>query len=585
MSVDFSAGERTMTDLVSPGSFEERRDRVEVDGRASRVLVFDGYPRTVTPNWLAPLLDGRDPVDFSLHIQPVDSAVAARALDRKMVQFESSRMMRDRAGRMASMEADLAYSDLESLRTAIERGDQRIFQAAAYLRVYGQTPDLLNDASARAESALGALLATVRPALYEMLPGLVSCLPAGQDQLRRVRNMDTTSLATLLPFASSQAGDRTGLLCGLLGSSGGLVVIDPFGRENANRAVFARSGAGKSFASKLDTLRGLLAGIHYYVIDPEREYSDLARALGGQTVRLSGASPQHINPFDLPQHTATAVAAAGEDAEEEDLDPLAAQVLSLQGLLALMLEEDGRPPSQRERGALDRALYATYARAGISRDPATHGQPPPVLPDLLTVLQEEDDPHGLADRLERYAGGSLGAMFRDRTSVSLDSPLVVFDTRDLEDELRPLATYLIAQHIWREVRAAPRPRILLIDEAWTLLRHRAGADFIERMARQARKHWLGLVVISQDVGDFLGSTAGQVVLANSASKLLLRQDPSVMDLVASTFRLSRAEHEFLVTAPVGTGLLVLGNERVPLEILASDREYELITSDPRDRQP
>ena len=536
---------------------------------------------------MSPLLDGRDPIDFSLHIQPVDSAVAARVLDRKLVQHESSRMMRDRAGRLASMEADLAYSDVETLRVAIERGDQRIFQVAAYLRVYGQTPALLDDASARAESALGAMLATVRPALYEMLPGLISCLPAGQDQLHRVRNMDTTSLATLLPFASSQAGDSTGILCGLLGPTGGLVILDPFGRENANRAVFARSGAGKSFAAKLDCLRALLAGIHYYVIDPEREYADLARALGGQTVRLSGTASQHINPFDLPQRRSLkdGEPPLEDDPDDEDLDPLAAQVLSLQGLLTLMLDEDGRPPGQRERGALDRALYATYERAGITRDPATHGEPPPVLPDLLDVLRESEDPHGLADRLERYAGGSLGAMFRARTSVSFDSPLVVFDTRDLEDELRPLATYLIAQHIWREVRSAPRARLLLIDEAWTLLRHRAGADFIERMARQARKHWLGLVVISQDVGDFLGSTAGQVVLANSASKLLLRQDPSVMDLVSSTFRLSHSEHEFLVTAPVGTGLLVLGNEHIPLQIAASEREYELITTDPRDRRP
>lgn len=583
MTVNFGDGERSVPDLIAPGSFEERRDRVEVDGRASRVLVLSDYPRSVTPNWLAPLLDGEYPIDFSLHIQPVPSDAAARALELGLVRFESSRRLRERTGRLASVEAELAYDDMERLRIAIERGDQRVFQASAYMRVYGQTPAALDEAAQHVEAALNAQLAAARPALFEMLPGLLSCLPAGQDYLRRLRNLDTTSLATLMPFASSQAGDREGILVGLQRPAGGPVVLDLFGRENANSVVFAQSGAGKSYANKLDALRALLAGIHYTVIDPEGEYEPLARAVGGQIVRVSGASSQHINPFDLPRRRAVETAGPDQGADEEDLDPLAAQVLSVQGLLALMLEDDGRPPGQRERGVLDRAIYRAYAAAGIERDPGTHDREPPLLSDLIAILQEEDDPHGLATSLQRYAGGSLGSMFSERTTVSLDSPFVVFDTRRLEEELRPLATYLIAQHIWREVRGELRRRLLLIDEAWTLLAYPAGAAFIERMARQARKHGLGLIVISQDVSDFLRSAAGQVVLANSARKLLLRQDSSVIDLVAATFRLSRAESDFLVSCPRGSGLLILGAEHVPIDILASQREHSLITTDPQER--
>ena len=583
MTVNFGDGERSIADLIAPGSFEERRDRVEVDGRASRILVLSDYPRSVTPNWLAPLLDGEYPIDFSLHIQPVPSDIAARALDLKLVRFESSRRLRARAGRLASSEAEIAYDDTERLRIALERGDQRVFQASAYMRVYGQTPTLLDEAARHAELALGAQLAAARPALFEMLPGLLSCLPAGQDYLRRLRNMDTSSLATLMPFASSQAGDREGILVGLQRPGGGPVILDLFGRENANSVVFAQSGAGKSYANKLDALRALLAGIHYTVIDPENEYEPLARAVDGQIVRVSGASSQHINPFDLPRRRTAPEPEADRAAGDEDLDPLAAQVLSVQGLLALMLEDDGRPPGQRERGVLDRAIYRAYAAAGIERDPGTHDREPPVLSDLIALLEEDGDPQGLATSLQRYAGGSLGSMFSERTTISLDSPFVVFDTQHLEEELRPLATYLIAQHIWREVRGELRRRLLLIDEAWTLLRYPAGAAFIERMARQARKHGLGLIVISQDVSDFLASAAGEVVLANSARKLLMRQDSSVIDLVASTFRLSRLESDFLVSCPRGSGLLILGSEHVPVEILASEFEHSLISTDPQER--
>ena len=571
--VRFEDGERNITDLIAPGSIEERSDRVSVDGRASRVHSLDSYPRAVYPNWLSPLLDGDEPIDFSLHVTPIPQREAARTLRRRLVQFESSRRMRMRRGSIGDYSDDIAYADIEALRAGLERGDERLFQVGAYMRVYGSTPENLDAASERAEMALGALLAGARPARFEQRFGLLTCLPAAQDYLRIVRNIDTSSLSTMLPFASSQSGDRQGILYGTQLGSSSLVVLDPFGRPNANKVVFAASGSGKSYACKIEAMRALLAGASYFVIDPEGEYEPLVEAMDGATIRMSGSSSARINPFDLPP--------AGEGGEDQD--PLAQQVLSLQGLFGIMLAAPGERLGPGEAGALDAAIYRAYERAGITSNPATHGEQPPILADLLAVLREGDDPYSLGDRLERYATGSLGRIFSAPTTVDLDNPFVVFDVRDLEHETMPLAIYVIAQHVWRDVRMRPRPRLLLIDEAWTLMRYPAGAQFIERMVRQARKHWLGLITITQDVNDFLGCDEGRTVLANSALKLLLRQDPAVIEAVASTFTLSPPERDFLLAAGPGRGLLIAGNERIPIGIDASRFEHEIATTNPLER--
>ena len=568
----FAAGERSTVDLLAPQAIEERRDQLLVDERRSRVLALSDYPRHVSPNWLGRLIDSDEPLDLSLHLEPLDSREAVRGLTHRLVELQSSRLLDARGGRIASVEREVAYEDVERLRDALERGDERVFSTSLYMRVAGRTAADLERATERTRGTLGGMMAEARPALYEMMPGLRSCLPAGQDHLGRRRNLDTRSVATMIPFSSSQLAVERGLLYGESVHNSSLVIFDPFGveQENANKVVFAKSGAGKSFACKVEALRALLLGVEYYVVDPEDEYGRICEAVGGEMVRLSAASPHHINPFDLQPD--------GEDGAPRDA--LAERVLALQGLLGLMLAEPGQRLGQAERGVLDQALYETYRRAGITEDAATHDRPAPLLRDLLAVLEQSGEPHGLAPRLGRYVTGSLGRVFSEPTTAELDRPFVVFGVRDLDEELRPIATYLIADHVWGRVRRDPRPRMLLIDEAWSLMRYSEGARFLAQLARQARKRWLGLTTVTQDVEDFLGSPEGHTVLAQSSVQLLMRQDSSTIDLVAETFGLSAGERSFLLACRRGEGLFMARGNHIALRVEASPLEHALATTDP-----
>ncbi len=555
-----------------PAAVEERRDELSLDGELTRVLALTGYPRQVAAGWLAPLVDGGEPLDLSLHLEPVDSGDAVRSLTQRLAELESSRRLDDRGGRLPSARRAVARADVERLREGLARGDERLLRAALYLRLRGRDRSRLRRSEAAVEAAVSGLLAEARPQLYEMWPGLLSCLPAAEDHLGRRRTLDGASLATMIPFASGELPRSPGgLLAGRSLQDGSLVVLDPFdpARENANRVVVATSGAGKSYACKVEALRALLLGIEYYVVDPEGEYSALCEAVGGERLRLAGDSPHRINPFDLPPRGG----AAREGA-------LGRRVLALLGLLGLMLAEPGARLGHAERGVLDGALYECYRRRGITDDPATHGRPAPLLRELRAVLEESGDPHGLASRLGRYAAGSLGRLFSEPTSAAPRSPFVVFDVEGLDEELRPVATYLIADRLWGEVRAEARPRVLLVDEAWSLMRHAEGARFVARIARQARKRWLGLTTVTQEVSDFLGSAEGRTVLAQSATRLLLRQESSGAALLEESLGLSPRERSFLLSCRKGEGLLLAQGRRVPLRIEASPEEHALATTDP-----
>jgi type IV secretory pathway VirB4 component len=570
----FHSGTRSVADVVSPAGLDAARSHLLLDGRYVRVLGLAEYPRYVYANWLGRLVDFDAPLDISLHIDPLDSGTTVRQLTHKLVEFQSSRMLDARSGKIASAEREVAYEDVERLRDALQRGEERVFSASLYLCLRSSAEAALDDLTRRVDAALSGMLASARPALYEMLPGLLSCLPAGQDHLGRCRNLETTSLATMIPFTSSHLSMERGILYGISVHNNSLVIFDPFSREleNANKVVFAKSGAGKSYACKVEALRALMLGVEYYVIDPEDEYRRVCDAVGGQYIRLSGSSAHRINPFDLP-------AVAG-GTEGEDSDPLTERLQSLQGLLGLMLADRGSTLSQREKGALDAALLETYRRAGITRDPQTHKQPAPVLRDLYKLLREQGDSQGLADRLERYVDGSLGQVFSSPTSVDLDRPFVVFNVRDLDADLRPLGVYLIADYIWRQVRTRRRPRMLLIDEAWSLMQHAEGARFLSSMARQARKYYLGLTTVTQDVEDFLATPEGHTVLANSSVQLLMRQDSSTIDAVSQTFRLSAGEREFLLACRKGEGLFFAQGNHIALRVEASPMEHSLVTTDP-----
>lgn len=572
----FGLGSRSIADLVAPAAVEVGRDHLRLDYQYTRVLLVTGYPRTVSPGWLSPLIDFEEPLEISLHLHPLETGQMVSALTHKMVQLHSSRLLAARGGQLADPEREVAYEDAERLRDALQRGEERIFSVSVYILLRASSLAGLDDLTRRVEITLGGMLAHSRVAIMEQDTGFRSCLPEGRDHLLVYRNLDTSSLATMFPFSSGTLSMDRGVLYGIASHNHSPVLFDPFdpSLENANMVVFAKSGAGKSYFTKLMALRNLLAGVDFLVIDPEDEYRPLCAAVGGQYVRLASSSAQHINPLDLPP------AASGQ----EGRNLLSEQVVALLGLLGLMLAEADSSFSPHERAVLDRALYRTYAAAGITEDPDTHIRPAPLLRDLHGVLTSYpgEVAASLAVRLRRYVEGSLASLFSEATNVGLDHRFVVFNVQAMEPELRPIGIRLIAGFVWNQVRRSHRPRLLIIDEAWSLMQFPEGGAFLSSMARRARKYYLGIVAITQDVADFLGSEHGRTLLANAAIKLLMKQDSSTVDSVAATFQLSREERQFLMAAGKGEGLFFAKGSHIALQVEASPAEHRLATTAPRE---
>lgn len=576
----FALGTRSLADLIAPGAVEVGRDHLRLDHQYTRTLAVTGYPRTVSPGWLQPLIDFEEPLELSFHLYPLDSGHMVSALTHQMVRLHSSRLLAARGGRLADPEREVAYEDAERLRDALQRGEEKVFSISFYVLLRAPSLPALDTLTRRVEAMLGGLLAHSRVAVFEQDGAFRSCLPEGRDHLVAYRNLDTSSLATMFPFSSSTLTMERGVLLGIAKHNHSPVIVDPFdgSLENANLVVFAQSGAGKSYFTKLLALRSLLGDVDFLIIDPEDEYRALCGAVNGQSIRLASGVPsgpaQRLNPFDLPP--------AGE--ADEGLDPLAEQVAALLALLEVMLAEPGRPLGTHERAVLDRAFYQTYARAGITADPATHARPAPLLRDLHAALEASpgDVAAGLATRLRRYVDGSLAGLFAGPTNVALDRRLAVFNLQALEPELRPVGVHLITGFVWSQVRRQRKPRLLVVDEAWSLMQYAEGGAFLAAMARRARKYWLGLVCISQDVADFLGCDQGRTVLGNAAMKLLLKQDSTTIDPVAAALRLSDEERRFLLAAGKGEGLFFARGAHVALTIEASPAEHRLATTAPRE---
>ncbi len=572
----FILGTRSVADLVAPAAVEVERGHIRLDAQYARTLIVVGYPRTVSPGWLSPLIDFEEPLEISLHAYPLETGQMVTALSHKMVQLHSSRLLAARDGRLADPEREVAYEDAERLRDALQRGEEKVFSVSLYILLRANSLAALDNLTRRVEVTLDGMLAQSRVAVLEQDTGFRACLPEGQDRLRVYRNLDTSSLATMFPFSSSTLTMERGVLYGIARHNHSPVIIDPFddSLENANAVIFAKSGAGKSYFTKLMALRNLLFGVDFLVIDPEDEYRTLCEAVGGQYIRLASSSGQHLNPFDLPPVTS----------DEDGRDPLAEHVAALLGLLEIMLAEPGKPLNTHERAILDGALYQTYAGAGITNDPATHARPVPLLKDLHGVLAwvPGDAAGSLATRLRRYVDGSLAGLFSAPTNVALDRRLVVFNVQALEPELRPLGIHLIANFVWNSVRRERRPRLLIIDEAWSLMQYPEGGAFLASMARRARKYYLGLVTITQDVADFLGSEHGRTVLTNAALKLLMKQDSTTIEPVVAAFQLSPEERQFLLAASKGEGLFFARGSHVALKVEASPLEHRLATTAPRE---
>jgi len=571
----------TMRDLIAPPSIEIESAYLRLGKRFCKTIYVYGYPRQVFTGWLSPIINLDELIDISLFIYPVESAIVLTNLRRKMGQLEASHTINQEKGLVRDPGLEAAIMDAEELRDKLQVGEERFFRFGLYLTMYADTLEDLTQVTRKIEGIFGQSLVYTKPTTMQMEQGFNSTTPLGTDQMQISRNMNTGALSTSFPFTSSELSRNEGILYGLNRHNNGLVLFDRFSLENANMVVFAKSGAGKSFAIKLEALRSLMMGVEIIIIDPENEYKPLCDAVGGTYLRLSLASDTRINPFDLPRVF---------DQDEAD-NALQANIISLHGLLRLMMGGAtvntstgatlSSPLSPGEEADLDAAIINTYARAGITRDPLTHSATPPTMNDLYNTLASmTGSGPGLAQRLRQYTTGTFSGIFSEQSNVELDNPFLVFNIRDLEDALRPVGMYIVLNYIWNKVKSDRRKRMLIVDEAWQLMKYDDSANFMFSLAKRARKYYLGLTTISQDVEDFLGSKMGRAVVANSSLQLLLKQAPSATDIIADTFKLTNEEKNRLSQFPVGEGLFFAGLNHVIIRILASDTETQLISTNP-----
>lgn len=564
----YRQGVATLRDVIAPSSFEIQSNYIKIGRRYARTYFVYAYPRTLFTGWLSPIINLDEVVDVSLNIEPVESQVVLENLKKKVGQLEASNTINQEKGKVRDPQLEAQISDAEELRDKLQVGEDRFFRFGLYLTVYGKDEKDLEEVGRKVESILGTSLVYTKPATIQMEQGFNSTLPMGTDQLQIRRNMDTGSVSSSFPFTTANLSRDEGILYGINRHNNGLVLFDRFSLENANMVVFAKSGAGKSFAVKLECLRSLMMGTEVIIIDPENEYRTLCDAVGGSFLHLSLASDTRINPFDLPKTI---------DPEEAD-NALRANIIMLHGLLRLMTGQ----MTAAEEADLDVALINVYAQKGITNDPLTHKAEPPVMMDLYNVLNGMGgNGPSLAARLRRFTEGTFAGIFSEQSNVDLSSNFVVFNIRDLEDELRPIGMYITLNYIWNRVKTEKKKRMLVVDEAWQLMQYQDSAMFMFSIAKRARKYYLGLTTISQDVEDFLSTRLGRAIVNNSSLQLLLKQNPAAVELVAGTFKLTSEETKRLTQFPVGEGLFFAGLSHVVLRIIASPTEEQLITTNPQ----
>ena len=565
----FQDGLASIKDLIAPSSMEINYDSIRIDGMYARTFYVYAYPRYLNTNWLAPVINFDVTMDISQFIYPIDSGNMMKILKKKVAQMQSSMSIAAEKGQVADPALETALDDAETLRREIQKGTEKFFQFALYFTVYAEDDKKLEKISKQLESLLAGKLVLTKRCQVQAEHGFNSTIPQCLDELDTVRNMNTSSLSTTFPFTSSDLTSNEGILYGINRHNDSLIIFDRFNLENANSVIFAKSGAGKSYAVKLEILRMMMLGTDVIVIDPENEYEALSQTVSGTYLKLSLNSDRRINPFDLPKPI------EGDQVMPGDL--VRSSVINLHGLMKLMLGA----MTPEEEGLLDKALIDVYALKGITMevtDPSTFQ--PPTMEDLHDILSSMEGASSLAKRLEKFTTGSFGGIFNKPTNVDLSGGLMVFCIRDLEDELRPIAMYIILNHIWSKVRSELKKRILVIDEAWTMMQHEDSAKFLYGLVKRARKYYLGVSTITQDVEDFVKSAHGKPIITNSSMQILLKQAPAAIDILAQMFNLTEGEKYVLLNSGVGQGLFFAGNKHVAIQVIASYIEDQIVTTNP-----
>jgi len=565
---EFSRGLVTIQDIIAPEAIEIDFTYQKINSTYTRTLFVAGYPRSVPANWLSPLINYPHQINISMFVFPVDVKEVLDNLKRKITEMEAEITSDIRAGKISNINTEVKLEDARSIREQLAKGAERFYQFGLYVTIQAVDKEELDRVTKNIQSTLGSLLIVSKKATLQMDEGFKTTLPMGIDKLLVTRNMDTTSLATTFPFTSSELTMETGIVYGINEHNDSLVIFDRFKMENANMVIFAKSGAGKSYTVKLEILRQLMFGVEVMVLDPEHEYEDLSKSVGGDYINFTFGSSAKINPFDL------------SNLYEEGENELGQKIISLHGLLKVML---GSMTAEQD-ALLDRALVAAYKAKGITPDPATQTNEPPLMEDLYKALigMENASANDISARLEKYITGSFRGIFDQPSNIDIKNELTVFSVRDMEEELRPVAMYVVLDFMWTKIKKNLKKRILVIDEAWYFMKHPDSASFIHSMVKRARKYYLGVTTITQDVEDFLNNDYGKAIVTNASIQFLMKQSTAAIPILSETFYLSNGERQLLVSSDIGEGVFFAGSNHVALRVVASDAEHQVITSNPEE---
>lgn len=562
----YQTGVLELKDIIAPAALQVNPKYINLGDKIARTFFVISYPRLLARNWFMPVINLDKVFDISIFIHPVDTSTILRQLQKKVAEVQSQISTREEKGLVRDPKLDIAYQDIEFLRDQLQQSREKMFEVGLYVTLYGDNEDELNRTESELKTLLESKLIYIKPAIFQQEEGFKSTIPTGTDLLGVHSKLNSSPLSSIFPFTSFDLTSNKGILYGVNRHNASLVLFDRFSLENYNSVIFAKSGSGKSYTTKLEILRSLMFDVDVIVIDPEREYEFMSEAAGGRYFNISLTSEHHINPFDLPFPR--------ED--ESPADVLRSNIINLVGLFRIML--GGLTPE--EDAIIDSAITETYALKDITPDTDFTNKPAPLLSDLNLVLAGMEGGESLAQRLTKYTQGTWSGFINKPSNVDINKKFVVFSVRDMEDELKSVAMYIIMHHIWNAVRRNLRKRLLVVDEAWWMMKSEDTASFLFSLAKRGRKYYLGLATITQDVGDFLRSPYGLPMITNSSIQLLLKQSPASIDMVQKTFNLTDEEKYLLLECNVGEGIFFAGMKHVAMKIIASYTEDQIITSDP-----
>lgn len=552
--------------VIAPSGVETNSNYLKVGDKFVKTFFVFSYPRYLSSGWFMPLINLPKLFDISVAVNPIDTGMALKNLRKKAAQIEAEISEQQEKGMVRDPMLETAFQDVESLRDQLQQAQEKLFTVGVYVAIYADTLDELTKIETEIVSSMEAKLVYIKPALFEQLEGWMSVLPLMNDKLSVTNTMNSSPLSSFFPFVSEDLTSDQGIMYGINLYNYNLVIFDRFSLENANQVVFAKSGGGKSYSTKLEIIRSLMMGVNVMVVDPENEYHRLAQSLGGTIFNISLTSKDHINPFDIPIIPK----------DESPTDVLRSHMVNIAGLVKMMLGKI----TPEEDALLDQAITETYASHEIVAGEDFSQATPPLLEDLETVLRNMEGGRAMAERLYKFTKGTFSGFANQPTNIDISNRLIVFSIRDLEDELRPFAMYIILNFIWNLIRAELKKRLLFIDEAWVMMRHESSANFLFGLVKRARKYYLGITTITQDVDDFLNSPYGRPIVTNSSLQLLLKQAPATIEVVGKAFNLTETEKNFLLGAQVGTGLFFAGKKHVAIQIIPSFFEDKIITTNP-----